>query len=827
MSMDGAEGFTAFQEQAHAALVNATKTSQRIVSSDLTFHRSFDSKTSRSLTEQSNRLLGLTNSLLRIASSNNPDSPFNASSSSTDTTTKSIIKKKAKTVLRDEESIDENWKAVVDVIDELLEKADACLDEFTGVIKKFGPGPGAGPAQDGGRREGAGFPRMYSHGSSKIAKPQLGFDVKLDNADDGRAFRPLLKSKPHALVGLEESLGGSEQDPTKPYNHPYEKEIEASVYPESVYQKAEPTMYQPVEGTKATFVETLEDVQRMLAQLKQAKEIAVDLEHHDGHVYHGLVCLMQISTREQDWIVDTLKPWRDQLQILNEVFADPSIVKVLHGSSMDVIWLQRDLGLYLVGLFDTFHAASVLQLPKKSLKFLLHEYVGFDADKKYQTADWRIRPLLTGMLDYARSDTHFLLYIFDRLRNELLALDSDLSSAGVGGREAIECVLERSKESALQRYERPTYDAARGRGSGGWHDMLSTSPVALTREQFAVFRALHEWRDKVARTDDESTQTVLSKRSLFRIAQEMPEDKFAVLRMASPVSASLRSRTDEVAALIRQARQGGATGPEMHELIRRRSPVGHAAASKDQAADHTLASAAATSTTIAGSTGAVGVRTKESQFWGQAELLQEPEQDYGYSVSASTQALQLSLPVPSMPVRLVEGAVPRTIDDGADEEATSGDEYEGEVEAGEEQEEAKTASKSNEIFTVRQFGKPLRKTEREAEDGETAFDMDASEILLDEGSARKKEKKMKQQQRSSLGKRQREEGEGDAGKPFDYASAESLIHREKQQQQQHFRGQKAKGGPGRRFNAYEKLLDAPSGVKKTRKETAGRSHTFR
>ena len=66
----------------------------------------------------------------------------------------------------------------------------------------------------------------------------------------------------------------------------------------------------------------------MLQELKMAKEIAIDLEHHDEHSYIGIVSLMQISTREKDWIVDTLKPWRRELQILNEVFADSKILKV-------------------------------------------------------------------------------------------------------------------------------------------------------------------------------------------------------------------------------------------------------------------------------------------------------------------------------------------------------------------------------------------------------------------------------------------------------------------------------------------------------------------
>lgn len=58
---------------------------------------------------------------------------------------------------------------------------------------------------------------------------------------------------------------------------------------------------------------------------------------------------------------------------------------------MDIIWLQRDLGLYVVGLFDTFHACDVLEYQGKSLAFLLKKFVNFDADKKYQMADWRLR----------------------------------------------------------------------------------------------------------------------------------------------------------------------------------------------------------------------------------------------------------------------------------------------------------------------------------------------------------------------------------------------------------------------------------------------------
>lgn len=54
------------------------------------------------------------------------------------------------------------------------------------------------------------------------------------------------------------------------------------------------------------------------------------------------------------------------------------------------------------------------------LAFLLQHYCGVTADKQYQLADWRIRPLELVMLKYAREDTHYLLYIYDMMREALI-----------------------------------------------------------------------------------------------------------------------------------------------------------------------------------------------------------------------------------------------------------------------------------------------------------------------------------------------------------------------------------------------------------------------
>jgi exosome complex exonuclease RRP6 len=190
-----------------------------------------------------------------------------------------------------------------------------------------------------------------------IPKPQRSFEHVPTN-DEKDAFKPLLMTKPHAIIPLEQSLSYRERNiqtgtiqydnrfyiseykySPKPiqklidsnirYDHPYKIEIERYSYPQSVYETAEPVMYHPFDATTATIVDTPEALAEVLAELRNASEIAIDLEHPDTRSFVGIVCLMQISTRDRDWIVDTLKPWRRRLECLNEVFVDPKILKVL------------------------------------------------------------------------------------------------------------------------------------------------------------------------------------------------------------------------------------------------------------------------------------------------------------------------------------------------------------------------------------------------------------------------------------------------------------------------------------------------------------------
>ncbi|GAB1208761.1 hypothetical protein APSETT445_007516 [Aspergillus pseudonomiae] len=766
--MDSAADFPPFQQRLTSSLVQMTRTVGQLSAEDLSFHRTSSAELSESIDEQSGRILSLTSSLLKAATAGT-DLPA--------------------PTLQDEDSIEDNWRGVVDVIDALLERADACLDEFTGVIKRLSPSQQEQSAEKATKKTTSKFPTIYDYGPSKIPKPQLHFERQVDNAD-ASTFKPLLRTKPHAVVPLEKSVESS--DPATGFRNPYETEIRAAKYPESTYAVSSPVPYQPWESTTATFVDTLEGVKEMLKELQSAKEIAIDLEHHDVHSYQGLVSLMQISTRDKDWVVDTLKPWREELQMLNEVFADPSILKVLHGSSMDIIWLQRDLGLYVVGMFDTYHAACALNYPKRSLKFLLQKFVNFEADKRYQMADWRIRPIPEGMFDYARSDTHYLLHIFDHLRNEL-------NQNSTPDNNLIDYVLEKSKDEALQRYERSPYDAATGQGPGGWYDYLSRNPAVLSKEQFAVFKAVHQWRDAVAREEDEGVQCVFPKHILFKVAHTMPLDLGTLFRTLSPVTPIAKDRAADLLEVIKNAKIEGADGPEWRDVYVKPTRAGRSVPA-------TETEQGLVTPPMAEENFPTAARCEVSQFWGAVLDSREPLTPPEYSAVASAEALRLSLPLPPMP---------RTVSEARDKLAGStaakppaAKPTPAPVEAPEEKEE-------NKIFTVKGLGGPRKRKSEEAPSPEA----DDSSDMINIGEKPSKKQRRKEKKNKSASQTPQPEEKKEEAEPFNYDAAASVLHARPVQT--------ATLHKKRPFNPYAKALEAPSGVRKQKRETPGKSFTFR
>ena len=221
---------------------------------------------------------------------------------------------------------------------------------------------------------------------------------------------------------------------------------------------------------------------------------------------------MQLSTRTKDYIIDTIA-LRSHLQILNKVFTDPKIIKILHGSKSDIVWLQKDLGLYIVNLFDTGEAARVLGMGA-SLANLLEQYCQVKTDKKFQLADWRMRPLPKEMYKYARMDTHYLHYIYDRMRKDLVnPQHKDDNPIAF-----LNSVWKVSKDICLQIYKKPKAK------NNDYFTAIQKNVTLLGEGQLKVLEMLMIWRDYVARLEDESIKYIMPNDVLFDLARSTPKD---------------------------------------------------------------------------------------------------------------------------------------------------------------------------------------------------------------------------------------------------------------------------------------------------------------
>lgn len=613
------------------------------------------------------------------------------------------------------------------------------------------------------------------------------------------------------------------------YLHPYETEIKAYDYPRSVYEASEPTPYQPFESTTATFVDTPEALAAMLAELKTATEIAIDLEHHDNRSYIGIVSLMQISTREKDWIVDTLKPWRRKLECLNEVFADPKILKVLHGAFMDIMWLQRDLGLYVVGLFDTYHAARSLGYPGGSLAYLLERHVQFKAQKQYQLADWRIRPLGQELFEYARADTHFLLYVFDNMRNELVE-KSDFSDPE---KNKVQDVLIKSKEVALQRYEHPIYDTELGLGAMGWHKLIMRTPAQFTPQQFSVFRAVHQWRDELSRKEDESPLFVMPNHAVFSVARAMPADKPALFNAIQHVSHIIRGKADELVSVITDAKARGVTGPELNDVLKTMEDMKEdwkeAKYAQSETPRKVVAAPAAPTPQQSSILGTVtpatpAVRAPASTFWGKLWSAGQAKQDR----PMQTLTVDLALPLPPLTAEIFADT------NGVSDIMTPQSEKPKHTFVP--KEDRPEEDERTDLFIVKQLGGKKRKRTEVPESPSTpALDpMVDDEIMIDQEESDEATRAREKAAKKALKKQKKRELAAQAANPdpdepaFDYANAPSILHgndaEKKGRKDKKDKKEKKKKNP--QFAPFSGMTDAPKSLPRAQKEKAGRSRTF-
>lgn len=218
------------------------------------------------------------------------------------------------------------------------------------------------------------------------------------------------------------------------------------------------------------------------------------------------------------------------------------IFQVFHGADSDIEWLQRDFSVYVVNMFDTHQAAKQLNLPYLSLAYLMKTYCKLDPNKHFQLADWRIRPLPEELIKYAREDTHYLLFIKDILRNNLI--DADNAKTNV-----LKVIYSLSAEICKKNYTKPIWT------EDSYLSIYRKSQKMFNNRQLYALKELHRWRDQVAREEDDSTNYVLPNHMLLNIAETLPREMQGVLACCNPIPPLVRQNLLKIHKLILKARE--------------------------------------------------------------------------------------------------------------------------------------------------------------------------------------------------------------------------------------------------------------------------------
>ena len=167
------------------------------------------------------------------------------------------------------------------------------------------------------------------------------------------------------------------------------------------------------------FIESDAELTDVCEGLLKEKIIAVDLEADSMHCFKEKICLIQIASAKQAFLIDPFEI--KELSSFITVLENNDVIKVFHGADFDIRSLDRDYKAQVNNLFDTEIACRFLGIKERGLAALLKRNFNVDVDKKFQKVDWARRPLNQEMIEYSVGDVAYLTKLHDIIHQKLVA----------------------------------------------------------------------------------------------------------------------------------------------------------------------------------------------------------------------------------------------------------------------------------------------------------------------------------------------------------------------------------------------------------------------
>ncbi|MFZ5780963.1 MAG: ribonuclease D [Pseudomonadota bacterium] len=248
-------------------------------------------------------------------------------------------------------------------------------------------------------------------------------------------------------------------------------------------------------------ITTTDELAGFCRSLAGAEFITVDTEFMRERTYWPKLCLAQVAGPDDAAAIDALAEGID-LAPLDELMANPGVLKVFHAARQDVEIFYLRMNKVPQPLFDTQVAAMVCGHGEAaSYESLASKLAKAKIDKSSRFTDWSRRPLSERQITYALSDVTHLRVVYEKLKRQL---DRTGRFSWIAEEMAV------LNDPATYRVDpEQAWRRLRPRGA---------SPRLL-----AVLREAAAWRERTAQRIDIPRQRLLRDEQLLEIASHAPK----------------------------------------------------------------------------------------------------------------------------------------------------------------------------------------------------------------------------------------------------------------------------------------------------------------
>ena len=185
--------------------------------------------------------------------------------------------------------------------------------------------------------------------------------------------------------------------------------------------------------TNYQVIRSAEDLRRAVETLSNQPALGLDTETTDLDPFTSRLRLIQLAAPDKVFIVD-LDAFRngdstdlEALTPLRRLLESPRPIKIAHNSKFDAKFIKHNLGVDLVGLFDTLLASQLVSAgdieERHGLEAVANRYLNEVVDKTERLSNWDFE-LSEAQLEYAARDAAVLLplreKLIERLKSESL-----------------------------------------------------------------------------------------------------------------------------------------------------------------------------------------------------------------------------------------------------------------------------------------------------------------------------------------------------------------------------------------------------------------------